>query len=898
MPSNPTIQYPIISVRITPSAEVEISRSRTLDDRAVLPRRPDFGRSSSFALPNCGITGLVTALCLAALMGLAPRAWAGESGLNVIVVVNQNSTNSLQLGNDYCQKRGVPPQNLFRMTNWTGGSINWQQSDFQNFLLNPLLAMISSRGLTNQAEIVLLSMDIPYRVNNGASANSTTSALFYGFKTNTAPPPNLPDTCSLPVDSINSYAFTELPFALAHPATAPTNAFLAVMLTDTSLAQAEATLRQGLAGDRSFPSQTVWLEKTSDTDRNVRFLAFDNAIQECRARSDIAVKRTNSDSTSLSNSLGLDTGLNNFTLPASAFVPGAVADNLTSSAGYILEDAGQTSLLAFLEAGACGSYGTVVEPCNYLQKFPDPMVYFYQNRGFCLAEAYYQSLANPYEGLMGGEPLSAPFAQPGSGVWNSPVPGSVLSGLAAFNLSFTAAAADLPLAQADLFVDGAFVQTLTSLPPSPGNILHVIIGGVTSTYAVAGGDSLSNAAFGLASAITAQSNATQVVAYPVGDRLLLQSQNVAVLGSQIPVQAGAAIGTAAALTSFATSAQPAFLDSTAYGHHLVQASNNPNVGDWLQITFTKTNGAQITEAVTNTQSGASISALLQALMNQINADTNVQTADGANASELLEWNTGSYGFLINAASPGWAAAQIQTLFTGSADLGLTPPATATLDDNAADLQPRAHVYLSSGATSLPMNYMLDTIQFAGGFHDLTVVAYEGDSVRTQTRLEQTLQFSNTPLSATFASLAPAANGDLQFAIAASAPNIARIELFSTGGCVAVSSNQPAAQLAAPAATLGVGLHPFRALVTDNAGNQYQTPTIWEQLPALQLSVIGPPQTLVWPAITGRQYEIYAASNIIGPFQWAGGVLATNTQAQWTISSPSAVAMFYRVSVEP
>ena len=124
---------------------------------------------------------------LAALMALAPRARAGDSGLNVIVVVNQNSSNSVQLGNDYCQQRGVPPQNLFRMTNWTGGAINWQQSDFENCLLNPLLAMVSSRGLTNQAEIVLLSMDIPYRVLNGDSQNSTTSALFYGFKTNTAP---------------------------------------------------------------------------------------------------------------------------------------------------------------------------------------------------------------------------------------------------------------------------------------------------------------------------------------------------------------------------------------------------------------------------------------------------------------------------------------------------------------------------------------------------------------------------------------------------------------------------------------------------------------------------------------------------------------------------------------
>src|SRR5665213_1959096 len=132
-------------------------------------------------------------LALAALMTLAPRAWAGDSGLNVIVVVNQNSANSLQLGNDYCEQRGVPPQNLFRMTGWTNGAISWQQGDFENYLLNPLLAMISSRGLTNQAEIVLLSMDIPYRVINGDSENGTTSALFYGFKTNTTPSMGLPD---------------------------------------------------------------------------------------------------------------------------------------------------------------------------------------------------------------------------------------------------------------------------------------------------------------------------------------------------------------------------------------------------------------------------------------------------------------------------------------------------------------------------------------------------------------------------------------------------------------------------------------------------------------------------------------------------------------------------------
>ncbi len=97
----------------------------------------------------------------------ADMVWAGGSGLNVIVVVNQNSTNSVQLGNDYCEQRGVPPQNVLRMTGWTGGFTDWSPGDFKTELLNPLLAMIASRGLTNQAEFVLLSMDIPYRVTDG-----------------------------------------------------------------------------------------------------------------------------------------------------------------------------------------------------------------------------------------------------------------------------------------------------------------------------------------------------------------------------------------------------------------------------------------------------------------------------------------------------------------------------------------------------------------------------------------------------------------------------------------------------------------------------------------------------------------------------------------------------------
>src|SRR5436190_22968 len=85
----------------------------------------------------------------------------GGSGLNVVVVVNQNSTNSVQLGNYYCEKRQVPPQNLLRI-NWPGDNTGWTNSDFGTYLLNPLNAEIANRQLTNQIDYVVLCMDIPF----------------------------------------------------------------------------------------------------------------------------------------------------------------------------------------------------------------------------------------------------------------------------------------------------------------------------------------------------------------------------------------------------------------------------------------------------------------------------------------------------------------------------------------------------------------------------------------------------------------------------------------------------------------------------------------------------------------------------------------------------------------
>jgi uncharacterized protein (TIGR03790 family) len=827
---------------------------------------------------------------------LAGRLWAGGSGLNVIVVVNQNSPNSVQLGNDYCELRGVPPQNLLRLTNWTGGSINWSPADFQNQLQNPLLGMIAARGLGRQARLVLLSMDIPYRVTDGDNVNSTTAALFYGFKTNGAPVVGI-GSCSLPDNSSNSYAYSERPMSQATPDTATTNSFLAMMLTDTSLAAAETIMRRGVAADCTYPTQTVYLAKTSDAARNVRFVEFDNAMFENAVAGNGAVQRINSDATGFTNLLGLLTGLANYSLPTNAFVPGGLADTLTSFGGYILENSGQTPVLAFLDGGAAASYGTVVEPCNYTQKFPDPVDYFYQVRGFSAAEAYYQSVLNPFEGLFVGEPLAAPFARPGAGNWVSPTNGSVLRGLATFSLNFTSAATNLPLAQVDLFVDGTYFQTLTNLPPAAGNVLSVNVNGWPINYTVPTNATLAAVTAGLAGVLNAQSNVTQVLAIPFGDRIELQSLDRYRPGSNVTVSASAAVGTAAALTTGVGAARPGFLDTVATGHHFVTIDNAPGVGDWLQVTIYQTNGTSLQLAVTNLVAGTSLGTLAQALISQVNASPALQSAAGLFVSDFYDFGP-EVQFFVYARTPGWPASQILAQWDASTDLLVTPAGMNPLADNLGDLRPRNHLYLSSGANALPVNFTGDTTLLADGWHEFTAVACEGTSVGTQTHVSQTVQIQNTALAATLAALPAGSNATpgqlLQFTVTANATNIARVELFGTGGSLGVVSNQPVAGFGVAAGDLGLGRHPFYAVVTDSAGNRYQTALTWYWIvPAITVTLSGAPPVLAWPALTGHQYYLQFSTNLLAGFQTVATVTATNAVMQWPLAI-SGPAGFYRV----
>lgn len=823
----------------------------------------------------------------------------------MVVVVNSNSPNSLQLGNYYCEKRGVPPQNVLRI-NWTGGNKEWTKDELNTVLRGPLNAMLASRQLTNQVDYVLLSMDIPYFVSTITDGyNGATSTLFYGFKPDT----RSLDTCPVAPGSASLYAASEAIFRQKPPVSATSNSWLAVMLTSSNLAQAKALVDRGCASDGTFPTQTVYLAKSFDVNRNIRYLNFDDAVFNTRLRGNYSMQSTNiSSNYGLGTMLGFQIGRQQFTVYGD-FVPGAIADNLTSYSGDLFGSPDHTRVLEFINAGATASYGTVAEPCPYLEKFASPQIYFYQARGFSIAECYYQSVTNPYQGILVGEPLAAPFARPCDGGWSNLPAGVVLSSTTNLTLHFSAADVERPVQQVDLFLDGTFVQTLTNIAPARFNVLYVTLPGKTNlSYTVQLNETLATVASGVYNVLNNGGNKTVTKVSPFlhGDRLELQSTDANRTGADTFISVSNYIGTASGLTTHLHVSQPNFLDTIAYGMRRISVGGAVVVGDFLQLTATKTNGAIELVSVTNTTLGLTLSQFVQQFMDAINTNSNLQGGDGLLAEDLAPSRTlaNTMEFNLRARSQGVEAADMQMLVAGS--FVITPVGTQTLKANLADLQPRNHLYVTAGATNVPLTFAFNTTTRPDGWHELTAVAYEGSHVRTQRRVSQNVRIQNTTLSATF-SCSPcdtntAVEATLQFGVTANTNTVVRTELFSTGGSWGAVSNQPAASFSLAGTNLGVGQHPFYALVTRNDGKQYRTETKWIRLVGSEspfsVAVAAGAPTLSWPAVAGRRYEVLSTTNVANTFLLRDAITPTNSPGQWAETNNAAAGRFYRVRSVP
>jgi len=173
---------------------------------------------------------------------------------------------------------------------------------------------------------------------------------------------------------------------------------------------AHALIERGIAADATAPTGTLYLVRTQNAARNVRSATYAEAQSLLGDRLRI-VELATPVRQEVPGAIAYFTGAAQVDeLARIHFLPGAVADHLTSTGGK-LSGGHQMPAAAWLEQGATASYGSVSEPCNHLEKFPSiGILLSHYLRGETIIEAYWKSVAMPGQGLFIGEPLARPYA--------------------------------------------------------------------------------------------------------------------------------------------------------------------------------------------------------------------------------------------------------------------------------------------------------------------------------------------------------------------------------------------------------------------------------------------------------------------------------------------------------
>ncbi len=336
---------------------------------------------------------LLRGLCCATVLASAaasaqfkPAAASGLQPAQLAVVVNDDEPNSVEIGEYYRQARNIPARNVVHVR------IPGKPRKLDAEQFRQLKEQIDGQ-LGADIQAVLMVWTAPYAVE----CNSITAAYTMGFDAALCQKPCGPGKPSAYYNTASARPQAEFGMRLS------------MLLPTESVEQARALIGRGQASGFAVPAASAYYLVTSEQARNSRAPFFPRAMVLPQKK--LTIKNLHADSLEDAKDIMVyQTGMARVAkLDTLQFLPGALADHLTSVGGDLLGEA-QMSSLRWLEAGATASYGTVSEPCNYWQKFPNSTVLLqHYLRGASAIEAYWRSVAWPGQGVFIGEPLAAPY---------------------------------------------------------------------------------------------------------------------------------------------------------------------------------------------------------------------------------------------------------------------------------------------------------------------------------------------------------------------------------------------------------------------------------------------------------------------------------------------------------
>ena len=336
------------------------------------------------------LCGAVSAQGRAAPDAATPRLSLPSVGLrarDVAVVINDADPASVETGRYYAAQRGIAADRVIHVRFPAGQPV----MGFGDFMR--VQAVLDAK-LGADVQALALAWTVPFRVE----CMSVTAAFAFGFD-----PAHCAEGCQTTKASPYFNSASRMPFTdhKLRPA---------MLLAGNDVESAKRLIDRGVRSDETWPEGKAYLVNTSDGARNVRAASYERVRDVLGSA--YPIEQVDADALAgKADVMFVFTGAAVVaSIASNHFVDGAIADHLTSFGGVMPAGGGQTSVLEWLTAGATGSYGAAVEPCNYRAKFPDVgVVMAHYLNGETLVEAYWKSVLMPGQGVFVGDPLARPF---------------------------------------------------------------------------------------------------------------------------------------------------------------------------------------------------------------------------------------------------------------------------------------------------------------------------------------------------------------------------------------------------------------------------------------------------------------------------------------------------------
>jgi uncharacterized protein (TIGR03790 family) len=399
---------------------------------------------------------------------LAGVTLAGGGPLGTVVVVNERVPHSLEVGHYYARLRGIPDDHLLHLQTTNG--INLDTAAFSNEIRNPLIAWLGASGLSNQIDTVVFAPGFPYRIYQPPYGDlrhcGLTAALFHDFKSS---PSAFTAGCQIAAASSNDYCAAERAFTHAGEPSSG-RYWLTALLAASNRLDALRLVDRAAAADHTAPTSTVSLLHTTDYFRNRQWPQFEGTDFDLRLLGGACTGRIEEADwvAGRTNLLGYVAG-NAFiyNLELNHFLPGAFGHHLTSFGGFLLDAGSQMSALDWIHHGCAGTYGTVVEPCSYPEKFPRTQLHYWYARGFSLGRVRLDGRSSiPIKAcwwaIRSAPPLRSPVGVTVAGLTN----GQLLAGSVTVTVRVQSARADRPVADLAMYLDGRLLGAVTNVGPA------------------------------------------------------------------------------------------------------------------------------------------------------------------------------------------------------------------------------------------------------------------------------------------------------------------------------------------------------------------------------------------------------------------------------------------------